>query len=317
MSPDDLIAFILQLQSAHAQQVADLEAHCAEITRQLNDFNSSLNSSLNSYIDSQTTAMHSLKRKIVSKAPILPSFRPSARNNTITPEQPVVESLHSVQSTPVQSTPVQSTPNPTSATTTATATATAPQSPAPIGQARKEIRELKVTPAATPDEPPVVEASYHNNVRDAWEEYRYGRNGNPSVESLNAAWGPRWRTHNSSIQMWYSRRKVIYDKVKELMADGLDEMAAVNEVEAMRRDKSMNWLGRFLQEDRKRTRRTWREAAKAATAAKEARTAGGHPSGGYPNEGYSNGGYPTGGYPPGTTGTTGGHPTGSHPTGSV
>lgn len=119
----------------------------------------------------------------------------------------------------------------------------------------------------TGDGPPTVECTAFNTVKEIWQEYRYGIPEQPAaIETLDATWGPRWRPE-AKIRTWYSRRKLIYDKVKELMADGIDEATAVREVEAMRRGRTINWLMRLLQEDRKETRASWKAAAAAATAA--------------------------------------------------
>ena len=122
----------------------------------------------------------------------------------------------------------------------------------------------------TGDGPPVVECTNFNTVQEIWQEYRYGVPSQPApIETLDATWGPRWRPE-AKIRTWYSRRKLIYDKVKELIADGIDEATAVQEVESMRRGRTINWLMRLLQEDRKETRASWKAAAAAATAAAQA-----------------------------------------------
>ena len=119
----------------------------------------------------------------------------------------------------------------------------------------------------TGDGPPIVECTTFNTVKEIWQEYRYGVPDQPAaIETLDATWGPRWRPE-AKIRTWYSRRKLVYDKIKELIADGIDEATAVQEVEAMRRGRTINWLMRLLQEDRKDTRASWKAAAAAATAA--------------------------------------------------
>lgn len=129
--------------------------------------------------------------------------------------------------------------------------------------------ELKITPSASPHVPPTVEQSSLDTVPEIWEEYRYGRSGNPPLETLDALWGPRWRP-DAKIRVWYGRRKAILDKIRELIADGIDEENAVMEVEKMRRGRTLQWLARILLEDRKATRKQWKAAQAAATAAKNA-----------------------------------------------
>ena len=119
------------------------------------------------------------------------------------------------------------------------------------------------------DGPPTAVYSTANSVREVWEEYRHGIDGQPSIESLDATWGPRWRPEPRG-RTWYSRRKVIWDKIRELIHDGLSEEAAVSEVERLRAGRSMNWLMTVLQTNRKEVKASWKAAAAAATAAKEA-----------------------------------------------
>lgn len=132
-----------------------------------------------------------------------------------------------------------------------------------------ETVELKMTPSLVPNEPPIVEPSGLETVQELWEEYRYGRNGNPSLESLDARWGPRWRA-GARMQTWYSKRKAILNKITQYIADGIDEQTAVAELEKMRRGRTLNWLSRILLEDRKATKKQWKEAQQAAKAAKRA-----------------------------------------------
>lgn len=107
-----------------------------------------------------------------------------------------------------------------------------------------------------------------NSVADIWQEYKHGRDGHQSIESLDSQWGPRWRPEPKN-RTWYSRRKMVWDKIKELVHDGLSEEAAVAEVERMRAGRSMNWLMNILQNNRKETKASWKAAAAAAVAAKQ------------------------------------------------
>lgn len=132
-----------------------------------------------------------------------------------------------------------------------------------------EELDIKITPSLVPNEPPTVEPSGLGTVQESWQEYRYGRNGNPSLESLDAQWGARWRS-SAKMQTWYSKRKAIWDKITQYIADGIDEQSAVTELDNMRRGRTLNWLSRILLEDRKATKKQRKEAQQAANAAKRA-----------------------------------------------
>lgn len=129
--------------------------------------------------------------------------------------------------------------------------------------------ELKIIPSVLPNEPPIVEPSRLDTVQEVWQEYRYGHNGNPSLQSLDVLWGARWRP-DQKLRLWYGRRKAILDQIKTYIADGIDEDTAVAEVEKLRRGRTLNWLSRILLDDRKQTKKERKEAQKAATAAKQA-----------------------------------------------
>lgn len=74
--------------------------------------------------------------------------------------------------------------------------------------------------------------------------------GQPAVEALDAQWGSRWRPEPRG-RTWYSRRKVIWDKIKEYIAEGMEEDEAVREVEKLRDGGTVNKLIRLLQDERK------------------------------------------------------------------
>lgn len=151
---------------------------------------------------------------------------------------------------------------------TGSATGGSPGPPKP-----REKVELKFTPSANANEPPIVEQSSLDTVPEVWEEWRYGRDGNPSLESIDALWGPRWRP-DPRIRVWYGRRKAILDQIRKYMADGIDEKTAVTEVENMRCGRTLHWLSRILLDNRKQTKKQWKEAQKAATAARQAMEGG-------------------------------------------
>lgn len=105
-----------------------------------------------------------------------------------------------------------------------------------------------VTPAAAT--PPQYDYRTVATVEEVWREYRQGMDGQPAIEKLDSIWGSRWRPEPRG-RTWYSRRKVIWDKIKEYMSEGMDEDAAVQEVEKLRDGGTINKLIRMLQDDRK------------------------------------------------------------------
>lgn len=104
--------------------------------------------------------------------------------------------------------------------------------------------------ATTPNGPPTYDYRTVATVEEVWREYKEGIDGQPAIEDLDASWGSRWRPEPRG-RTWYSRRKVIWDKIKEFMNDGLDEAAAVREVERLRDGGTINKLIRLLQDERK------------------------------------------------------------------
>ncbi len=87
-------------------------------------------------------------------------------------------------------------------------------------------------------------------VEEVWKEYREGMGGQPAIEKLDSLWGSRWRPEPRG-RTWYSRRKVIWDKIREFISEGMDEDAAVQEVEKLRDGGTINKLIRMLQDERK------------------------------------------------------------------
>lgn len=134
--------------------------------------------------------------------------------------------------------------------------------------------ELKITPSTDPNYPPIVVPSKLDSVADVWEEFRYGRNGNPPLESVEIRWGPRWR-RDYKVQAWYNKRKIITEKIKQYIADGVDEQDAIYELQMMRRGRTLNWLSRELESRRKETKKQWKAAREAALANKQAMTGSG------------------------------------------
>lgn len=309
-SAQDPMALIQEMQASYAQQLAELRDQQATLTSELDQLKSLLNSHLNSQISAinllQSVSYHHVPPhalsppsnaallqniaaipaaapapKLVSRPPILPAPTSSSTPKTFVPPYPV-SSHRTNQSSATATLPLSSpapdrayaTPTPQRELPSSTLSAMAP-SPAQFGSSAKPApnplatSELKIIPSAVPNEPPTVVASHIDTVSEAWEEYRYGRAGNMSVEKLDAQWGPRWR-QEAKLRTWYQRRKLIADRIKVYMADGISEKDAVMEVEKMRRGRSLNWVSRILGEDAKETRKQRKVAAQAATAARQA-----------------------------------------------
>jgi len=98
--------------------------------------------------------------------------------------------------------------------------------------------------------PPQYDYRTVATVEEVWKEYREGIDGQPAIEKLDATWGSRWRPEPRG-RTWYSRRKVIWDKIKEFINEGMDEQSAVQEVEKLREGGTINKLIRMLQDERK------------------------------------------------------------------
>ena len=82
-------------------------------------------------------------------------------------------------------------------------------------------------------------------VGQVWQEYKYGLNGGPSVESIVQELGTSW-LKTKSQKRYYFRRKRIYDYILHAIAGGKSENDAVNELENYR--KSNHWSLYTLQE---------------------------------------------------------------------
>ena len=107
-------------------------------------------------------------------------------------------------------------------------------------------------PQQTPQTPgpPAYDYRTVGTVEEVWREYREGMDGQPAIEKLDEAWGSRWRPEPRG-RTWYSRRKVIWDKIKEHIEAGMAEDEAVREVERLRDGGTINKLIRLLQEEKK------------------------------------------------------------------
>ncbi|KAL8367098.1 hypothetical protein RB595_000418 [Gaeumannomyces hyphopodioides] len=118
--------------------------------------------------------------------------------------------------------------------------------------------------------PRVIAYSKLETVGEIWQEYKYGLDGVMAIEAIEKHWGSRWRP-DAKGRTWFSRRKIIWDKIREYMHDGLDEEAAVAAVEAKRATRTIHYLLHLLSQERKDTKREWKKNAAEATAEKRAR----------------------------------------------
>ena len=82
-------------------------------------------------------------------------------------------------------------------------------------------------------QPPTYQLSRGiSTIPDLWREWTVGLRGQLSVEALDERWGSRWR-HGAEFQ-FYSRRKVIIDEIKRLMAGGREAVDVVDSLEEQR-----------------------------------------------------------------------------------
>lgn len=91
-----------------------------------------------------------------------------------------------------------------------------------------------------------------STVAGLWQEWKTGLNSSPSVESLEARYGPKWRTSQAE-RKFYSRRKVIIEEITKRIATGMEDWRAVEEVEGVRGGKSLDGLSKMIVERRKMT----------------------------------------------------------------
>ncbi|ROW08292.1 hypothetical protein VMCG_03192 [Cytospora schulzeri] len=233
------------MQSSYEQQLANLQSQHAIVSRQLEQ----LTNILNTHFTSQISAIQSVQQP----APVPPPIsgfvgatpRPGGGVATLISRQEHSETPSYAASSPSQ------TPTVTSLRDT------------------YDKVEIKIIPSSVPNQPPTVVPSRLDSVDEVWHEYRYGRDGNPSLESVEVRWGPRWR-RDYKVQRWFNKRKIIVDKIMQYIADGVDEQAAMNELQVMRKSRTLNWLSRELESHRKETKKQWKAAREAAIANKQA-----------------------------------------------
>ncbi|KAI1758725.1 transcriptional activator of glycolytic enzymes-domain-containing protein [Hypoxylon sp. FL1150] len=212
-TPEQLIATILQIQMQHQQYVAHISAQFDTISQQLNELRGSL-------VASHQAAASALSSRESSMRPIIPPQQQPPASYSRGP--------------------------PISLQTPSRPARPPPASPSTSSQA------IQPRPVQTPQSagPPQYKYGTVGTVEEVWKEYREGMDGQPAIEDLDATWGSRWRPEPRG-RTWYSRRKVIWDKIKDYMAEGLDEDEAVKEVEKLRDGGTINKLIRMLQDERK------------------------------------------------------------------
>lgn len=180
----------------------------------------------------------------------------------IVPAPPSTPITNNLRATPTPRSTRFETPSAAAFTPSQTPTSAASVEP-------QDKKDLKITQSDIPNQPPTVEASHLDTAWEAWEEFRYGRNGNPSLETLDAIWGPRWR-QEFKLREFYKRRKAIADKIKQYMADGIDEQSAVRALDTQRGKRKLNWLSLRILDERKAQKEQYKEAQKAALVNKAA-----------------------------------------------
>lgn len=205
-----------------------------------------------------------------SVASISVSERTIPASCTVARQTPVPSFVAGPPSTPTTN-HLRATPTPHSALfeTPSAATFTPSRTAISASVEPQDRRDLKITQSDTPNQPPTVEISHLDTAAEAWEEFRYGRNGNPSLETLDAIWGPRWR-QDFKLREFYKRRKAIADKIKQYLADGIDEQSAVRALDTQRGKRKLNWLSLRILDERKAQKEQYKEAQKAALVNKAA-----------------------------------------------
>ncbi|KAI1360960.1 transcriptional activator of glycolytic enzymes-domain-containing protein [Xylaria arbuscula] len=214
-TPEQLIATILQLQNQHQTFLAQINAQYESINQQLADLRSGI-------VASHQAAATAL----------------SAR------DQPVRSII------PPPPAPIQQTAVPPPRPPTQTPTRATPRIPPPSPGQQIVPRSSGSTSTPTPAGPPQYDYRTVATVEEVWKEYREGMGGQPAIEKLDSMYGSRWRPEPRG-RTWYSRRKVIWDKIREFINEGMDEEAAVQEVEKLREGGTINKLIRMLQDERK------------------------------------------------------------------
>ncbi|RYP04623.1 hypothetical protein DL765_010124 [Monosporascus sp. GIB2] len=233
-SPDQLVATILQIQSQHQQYVAHLSAQYENIMQQLSELRASLLVFYGGQVANHQAAMSAITTREPSSSTSSRQMVPPPPLSHPPLSHPQLVSVH--------------TSRPSTSHSRGESSRLPPPSPASHGDPRLAPKPSTQIPA-TPG-PPAYDYRTVSTVEEVWKEYREGMNGQPAIEELDANWGSRWRPEPRG-RTWYSRRKVIWDKIKEYMEHGMSEEDAVKEVERLRDGGTINKLIRMLQEEKK------------------------------------------------------------------
>ena len=70
-------------------------------------------------------------------------------------------------------------------------------------------------------------------VEQAWEEYTKGIDGKPSVKSMDDEFKSKWRTLSADRKFYYGR-KMIYDRITNMVNSGMTESDAVTKLDEFR-----------------------------------------------------------------------------------
>ncbi|TLS21552.1 uncharacterized protein PpBr36_10197 [Pyricularia pennisetigena] len=279
MESGDLVQTILELQSTYQHNMSIVSAQYEDVSRQLVEIRTCLSTLLKGSTASLEAASRCLNATpTTSTTDTIPKLVP------VTP-LPVIPAhtgrdidksaiQHATLVPPATEPTARRSPPFTEATPLATSlSASARPTPSPSVDA--SFQRIN-TPARVPlklifppdgSVPTVVTYSTLHTVGEVWAEFKHGLDGTPPIEVIEQQWGSRWRPDPKG-RTWFSRRKIVWDKVRELIHDGLTEEDAVNEVDAMRNGRSVHWLINLLTNDRKEIKASWKAAAAAAKAAK-------------------------------------------------
>ncbi|KAL5942519.1 hypothetical protein ACKVV1_011565 [Pyricularia oryzae] len=279
MEPGDLVQTILELQSAYEHNMSIVSAQYEDVSRQLAEIRACLSTLLKGSTESLEAASRCLNASTTKSTthtnprlvpatplPVIPAhtgrntYKPAIQHTKLVP--PATEPIARPSPPLVAATPL-TTPLSVSARPTPS-----PSVDASFQRINTPARvSLKLNFPADGSVPTVVSYSTLHTVGEVWAEFKHGLDGTPPIEAIEQQWGSRWRPDPKG-RTWFSRRKIVWDKVRELIHDGLSEEDAVAEVDAMRNGRSVHWLINLLTNDRKEIKASWKAAAAAAKAAK-------------------------------------------------
>ncbi|KAF9155447.1 hypothetical protein BG015_009823 [Linnemannia schmuckeri] len=85
-------------------------------------------------------------------------------------------------------------------------------------------------------------------VDDLWKFWTQGWDGGPSVQERSVVHGATWRkaAYDPTIAQWYAPRYKVVQEIRRLVEQGWSESEAVDGIEALRRDFSMEGLAKHL-----------------------------------------------------------------------